>query len=273
MTLCATCGEDVTMPYRCKFCQGQFCDAHRLPENHECTGLDDYKRTRRGTRTEGAGRPSGGADGDGILYTPVRVRHEVVFGRPPELVVTNRSLVPKIVWLCVGMFVLQILVGRAFTEALMLFPRAVGARPWTLVTHVLIHADISHIFFNMWVLYIFGSRLEEEIGSETFLVIFALAGLTGGLAYVALNPGSMVGALGASGAIYGVFGCLAILRPNLTVLIQFLIPMRLIHAALLYAAIDLLSFGASDNVGHAAHLAGIVVGFAAGKYLQDHGVR
>lgn len=273
MAHCAECGKDVTMPYRCKFCGQHFCDDHRLPENHSCSGLQEYKRKRREGRADpGKTRNKGDEHDSHIIYTPSHVRHEVVIGPPDAFRVTNRALVPKIVGLCVAMFLLQILLGRGFTQAFMLYPVYAFSRPWTIVTHMLLHAGISHLFFNMWILYLFGTRLEQDIGSETFVIIFLLAGLSGGLAYVVLNPGSPIPALGASGAIYGVFGCLAILRPNLTVLIQFLIPMRLIHAAILYAAIDLMQFGSADNVGHAAHLAGILVGFAAGKYLRDHGV-
>ncbi len=273
MAHCAECGKDVTMPYRCKFCGQHFCDDHRLPENHGCTGLEEYKRKRREGRTDPVkARKKGEKHDSHIIYTPSQVRHEVVMGSLDAFRVTNRALVPKIVGLCVAVFALQILLGAWFTRAFMLYPIYAFSQPWTLFTHMLLHASIGHIFFNMWILYIFGTRLEQDIGSETFITIFLLAGLSGGLAYVVLNPGSAVPALGASGAIYGVFGCLAILRPNLTVLIQFLIPMRLIHAAILYAAIDLMQFGSADNVGHAAHLAGILVGFAAGKYLRDHGV-
>ena len=282
MAHCAECGKDVTMPYRCKFCSQHFCDDHRLPENHSCPGLEEYKRKRREGRTDPVKvRKTGEEHESHIIYTPSRVRHEVVIGPPDAFRVTNRALVPKIVGLCVAAFILQFFIlGPWFTEAFMLYPMDAFLRPWTLLTHTFLHAGFSHLFFNMWILYLFGSRLEQDIGSETFITIFIIAGLAGGLAYVILNPDTPdhvrfprgIPALGASGAIYGVFGCLAILRPNLTVLIQFLIPMRLIHAALLYAAIDLMQFGSADNVGHAAHLAGILVGFAAGKYLRDHGV-
>ena len=44
---CDFCGEETgVMPFRCKFCGGKFCAEHRLPENHKCAGLEDYKKTR-----------------------------------------------------------------------------------------------------------------------------------------------------------------------------------------------------------------------------------
>ncbi|MDY6774237.1 MAG: AN1-type zinc finger protein, partial [Candidatus Nanohaloarchaea archaeon] len=48
MPECSECGETVSMPFRCKFCEESFCSKHRLPENHECEGLRDYKDEQRG---------------------------------------------------------------------------------------------------------------------------------------------------------------------------------------------------------------------------------
>jgi predicted nucleic acid binding AN1-type Zn finger protein len=45
---CYQCGRRVTMPYKCKFCGGLYCDKHRLPESHECEGLKSLKRDKEG---------------------------------------------------------------------------------------------------------------------------------------------------------------------------------------------------------------------------------
>ncbi|MFB6197773.1 MAG: AN1-type zinc finger domain-containing protein, partial [Halobacteriaceae archaeon] len=42
MARCDRCGEDESMPYRCRMCGETFCSEHRLPENHDCPGLDDW---------------------------------------------------------------------------------------------------------------------------------------------------------------------------------------------------------------------------------------
>ncbi len=46
MAQCSYCGESEQMPFRCKFCKGVFCSSHRLPENHECVGLERFKKER-----------------------------------------------------------------------------------------------------------------------------------------------------------------------------------------------------------------------------------
>ncbi len=46
MTICVHCGAKETIPFTCKFCGGQFCANHHLPENHGCTGLEKFKEER-----------------------------------------------------------------------------------------------------------------------------------------------------------------------------------------------------------------------------------
>ena len=46
MARCSYCGKVEKMPFRCKFCKGVFCSSHRLPENHECEGLERFKKER-----------------------------------------------------------------------------------------------------------------------------------------------------------------------------------------------------------------------------------
>ena len=142
--------------------------------------------------------------------------------------------------------------------------------PWMFVTSIFMHADFSHIFWNMFMLFMFGMVLERSIGTNKFLALFLLAGIVGNIGYViySILTGSDTPAIGASGALYGVFACLAIMVPNMRVYFFFMIPMKIIHALLFYAAIDILFFNSNDNIAHAAHLAGLVVGLAFGYYLK-----
>ena len=43
MTSCAVCGKQERMPFKCKFCGNTYCSEHRLPENHDCVGLEIYR--------------------------------------------------------------------------------------------------------------------------------------------------------------------------------------------------------------------------------------
>lgn len=75
---------------------------------------------------------------------------------------------------------------------------------WRLVTAGFLHADLAHILFNMWALYILGPQLERSVGSAAFAGLYVAALLSGGAAFFLLNPEGQ--AVGASGAIFGLFG-------------------------------------------------------------------
>ena len=77
---------------------------------------------------------------------------------------------------------------------------------YRLVSYMFLHAGIIHIFFNMYSLYIVGPRVEDFYGKWKFLLIYLFSGISGGLLSVAMN-GDVV-SVGASGAIFGLFGAL-----------------------------------------------------------------
>jgi len=143
--------------------------------------------------------------------------------------------------------------------------------PWMFVTSIFMHGDFSHIFFNMFMLFMFGITLEKMIGHKLFLVLFILAGIVGNMGYVLFcaATGDMTPAIGASGAIYGVFACLAILAPQIRVYLLFFLPLKIIHAFVLYAAIDIIFLNTNDSVAHAAHLAGALVGVFFAIYIKQ----
>ena len=80
---------------------------------------------------------------------------------------------------------------------------------WSLVTNMFVHADISHIFFNMYALYIFGNDVELYFGHRRFLIYYLAWGVFANLFYIVttllLTPFWIsIPTLGASGAILGV---------------------------------------------------------------------
>ena len=76
---------------------------------------------------------------------------------------------------------------------------------WRMVTAVLLHGSMFHILFNMWALYAFGPQIEKESGSAPFLAIY-LAAAAGGSLFVHWFSDPFVFSIGASGAIFGLFG-------------------------------------------------------------------
>lgn len=74
---------------------------------------------------------------------------------------------------------------------------------WLLVTTAFLHSGTVHILFNMWALYVLGPGIERQAGSVPFAGLYLASALLGSVAYVAFNTGP---AVGASGAVFGLFG-------------------------------------------------------------------
>lgn len=140
------------------------------------------------------------------------------------------------------------------------------AEPWRFITSMFLHADFAHLFFNMFVLLMFGLHLERKVGRTVFTILYFLSGIVGGIGFELFNAPGVIG-LGASGAIYGIIGALVVLEPRMLVYVYF-VPVPIAVAGLLYAVIELASIGAADNIGHAAHLFGLLGGFTIAKIHQ-----
>jgi rhomboid protease GluP len=82
---------------------------------------------------------------------------------------------------------------------------------WRLFSVALVHAGLTHLFFNMFSLLVLGNPVEEALGKARFLVIFFLSLLTGSLASIYLDSTPHV-SVGASGAVFGLFGAFIAMR-------------------------------------------------------------
>jgi len=168
------------------------------------------------------------------------------------------------------MFLVRMIIPNATLSLLALQPASVLTHPWTIVTSMFIHADITHIFFNLMALYFFGMYFERLVGEGNFLLVYFIGGIAGSLLYVASslvfgipNPESI--ALGASGAIFAVAGALAILQPRMqVVMLPIFIPMPLYIAV--FGFMVLLSF--MPGVAWQGHLGGLMVGIIFGIYWK-----
>jgi membrane associated rhomboid family serine protease len=132
-------------------------------------------------------------------------------------------------------------------------------RPWIILTSMFAHGSFEHLLFNMFALFMFGLVLEQRLGTNKFIFLYLLAGLIGSVGFMIFNP-PYARALGASGAIYGVFGALAYLVPNMRVYI-YLVPVPMWLAGILYAGISLFGIG-GEGIAHSAHLLGLIGGLA-----------
>jgi membrane associated rhomboid family serine protease len=110
----------------------------------------------------------------------------------------------------VVVFAAQQLLGNAFTQRLVSYPPAIASGQWyRLLTPMFLHAGILHIGLNMLALYYLGPPIERVFGSVRFVVMYLVTGFLASVASYVLGPPG-VPSLGASGAIFGVFGVLLV---------------------------------------------------------------
>jgi membrane associated rhomboid family serine protease len=165
------------------------------------------------------------------------------------------------------LFILDQLTGRAISYYLALYSINMKEfNPYQIITHMFLHANLGHIFFNMFGLFMFGRILESVLGSKRFFILYFASGIGAaalqlGIYYFQGAPAIMIG---ASGAIFGILAAFAIMFPNVELMIIFLpIPIKAKYLVPIYAVLELFFGIASfkgDNIAHFAHLGGAIVG-------------
>ncbi|MBI2547006.1 MAG: rhomboid family intramembrane serine protease [Candidatus Aenigmarchaeota archaeon] len=147
-------------------------------------------------------------------------------------------------------------------------PSLAFVHPWTFITSMFLHADTSHIFFNMFALVMFGLPLEKKIGSKKFLMIFFISGIAGGIGYMVTAQDLSIPAIGMSGAIYGIMGTLALLMPGSLVFVGGFAPMPMIVAVFFWGMLEFLGLFSPGVIARGAHLGGLFTGVLYGIYLR-----
>lgn len=144
-------------------------------------------------------------------------------------------------------------------------PAVLDGQWWRLLTGTFLHGGFSHLFFNMLVLYYSGRLAERMYGSSRFLLLYLVAGLTGSIATLLWYP--VVNSVGASGAILGVFGGLLAFMGNTNNGVPARVMGEQVIAAMALVGFNLFGGFASTGVDNAAHVGGLLGGFAMGLLL------
>ena len=127
----------------------------------------------------------------------------------------KRSATLSLITVISGAYLLN-LVYPAFYDYTALFrPFVDSGEYWRLFTVALVHGGITHLFFNMFSLLVLGNPIEATLGKARFLVIFFISLLTGSLASIYLTNELYV-SVGASGAIFGLFGAFIAMRNRIS---------------------------------------------------------
>lgn len=173
-------------------------------------------------------------------------------------------------------------------------------KPWQVITHMFMHGDITHLLFNMFALWMFGSAIENTLGPKRFLIFYFVCGIGAAICYslvfnwenmadiqwfsqlsdlqqhqlidqaVATGFGPRQVApmispmLGASGAIFGLLFAFGYLFPDAMIYLYFFVPIKAKYFVAIYAAIELFAGirnNPADNVAHFAHIGGMIFAY------------
>jgi len=182
------------------------------------------------------------------------------------------------------------------------FPGVKDFYVFQFVTYMFMHdtGSISHLFFNMFAVYMFGRVLENVWGPKRFLLYYLVTGVGAAIVQelvwlyminslasangisiaqqIALDPGiNHMITIGASGAVFGILLAFGMLFPNAPLFIMFIpIPIKAKYFVIGYGVIELyLGISGGDNIAHFAHLGGMLFGFFMIRYWkkkdQDNG--
>ena len=145
----------------------------------------------------------------------------------------------------------------------------VWPRIWQPFTYLFIHKDFLHVFFNMFVLWMFGSELESIWGRKAFLRYYFTTGVSAGLVWLVLNLSNANHTLaGASGAVYGILLAFGMMFPNRTVYLYFLFPIKVKYLVIFLVATEfILSMSTTSDISHITHLSAVVIGFVYLRYF------
>ncbi|WP_051201060.1 rhomboid family intramembrane serine protease [Butyrivibrio sp. XPD2002] len=135
-----------------------------------------------------------------------------------------------------------------------------GTDYYRLVSAMFLHADVEHLFSNMLILFFVGANVEYDLGHIPYAFLYFLSGIIGNLAstYWDYRTGNFIPAIGASGAVFGIIGAVAVIvffgRKNLRKGSNLMVRLALMIGLSIYSGFT------ADNIDNAAHIGGLLGG-------------
>lgn len=139
--------------------------------------------------------------------------------------------------------------------------------PWQLITYAFLHGSPTHLFFNMFALFMFGFEIERLLGAVRYIVYYFTCVLGAAVAQLLVfhfSHGPSGPVIGASGGVFGVLLACGMAFPHRRVVLLFPpIPMPMWVFVTLYGVLELILgvTGTQQGVAHFAHLGGMAAGF------------
>ncbi|MDO9547818.1 MAG: rhomboid family intramembrane serine protease [Candidatus Marinimicrobia bacterium] len=189
-------------------------------------------------------------------YNQQYIRPRIFSGAVKNIIIAN---------LAVFLFMTLFQSERFFLYYFGLMPQLVWGRGfvWQLFTYLFIHGSFGHIFMNMFVLWMFGSEIENAWGKKEFYRFYFITGVGSGLITLLLSLNSTIPVVGASGAVYAILVAFAMMYPNRLIYFYFLIPIKAKYFVLIMGVITFFSSFSqgSGGISHLTHLGGIIIGY------------
>ena len=153
----------------------------------------------------------------------------------------------------------------------------------TMFTSMFVHGGFGHAAGNLLYLWIFGDNIEDQLGHGRFLLFYLAAGVVAALAQAAMDPGSVIPMVGASGAIAGVMGGYFVLYPHSRVLTLFPFPIMIFEVPAIFflglwffvqflsglgSMADATGTAMPGGVAFWAHVVGFVAGVGLVKLMR-----
>ena len=139
---------------------------------------------------------------------------------------------------------------------------------WRLFTPIFLHADFTHALFNSFSLVLFGPALEQMLGRYKFVIAYLVAGIIGNVGTYLVNPLSYIPHIGASGAVYGLFGIYIFM----VLFRKHLIDSGSTQIIVTIFFIGLVMTFIRPGINIYAHIFGFVGGFAVSPIVLAHAV-
>lgn len=202
-----------------------------------------------------------------------RLHHSFEDSLPFNLTPVNISIVVLNVLVYLAIIIINGNIFATYDSSVMLrmgalsYETFISGAWYEIVTSMFLHFGISHLFNNMLLLTYIGCELEKRIGSINFLAIYLLSGIAGNatsLWYYARIGETNIASAGASGAIFGIIGCLAVCLLVIPSKNRNLTTRRLMIMALLTFYYGLTTVG----IDNAAHIGGFCFGLIGGFLLS-----
>lgn len=175
----------------------------------------------------------------------------------------------------VGVFIIQSMSGDEIIYRFALWPWDTPLfHIWQVVSYAFLHGGMTHLFFNMFALYMFGSDIERVLGAQRYLIFYFVAVVSAAVLHMLVSQlmgGMLLPTVGASGGVFGLLLAYGMFFPQRRLMLLIPpIPMRAWVFVTLYGLIELAMgvFGTQQGVAHFAHLGGMLGGFLALSYWR-----